>query len=128
MRRRVLLVAEESATREVFEEYLDDAGYDVAVVPTAEDALDVVHDFGAQAVLCDIALHGADALDLTAHLRIEGSHVPVLLFSTSDADASGLGSGLLVGLDGVHPASPLSVLEARLAMLIGEAWGGHLTN
>jgi CheY-like chemotaxis protein len=83
---RVLLVDDSMATREMIRRLLEDAGFVVVGVGSAEEALDRLTEVAVDCVITDIEMPGMDGLELTRSLRgMPGfGELPVIVISTLD--------------------------------------------
>lgn len=109
----VFMVDDEPAVRRLVRLYLDDHGYRVIELPTAEALLDRLSDEMPRAVILDIGLPGISGIEATRVIR-EWSNVPVLIVSVRGNEDS-IVEALDVGADDylVKPFS-LGELAARL--------------
>jgi CheY-like chemotaxis protein len=97
---RVLLVEDSRVTLEMLRRLLEDGGFDVTGVSSAEEALDHL---GAEAFDClvtDIEMPGLSGIELTRRLRSSESMsgMPVVVVSTRERPADRL-AGLEAGAD-----------------------------
>ena len=77
---QVLVVEDDEGVAALQRRYLQRAGYEVAVAPTAEEAREQVRRGGFGVAILDLRLDGsASGLDLYEQLRAEGHHVPAIL-------------------------------------------------
>lgn len=83
----VLLVDDEPAMGSLVGQWLADLGARVVQVGTFEEAVEAARRERVRAVLLDIALDGADGLDMLPGLRSESSlaETPVIAFSIHDS-------------------------------------------
>ena len=82
----VLLVDDSRVTREMMRRLLEDAGFMVTGVGSAEDAMRALDLGGVDCLVTDIEMPGVDGLDLTRKLRsdVEHADLPVVVVSTLD--------------------------------------------
>lgn len=75
---RILVVEDESDSREMIHDILVFHGIDAVTAPTAEDALDVLQNITPHLILVDLALPGMDGWELLNELRESASlqHIP----------------------------------------------------
>lgn len=74
----VLLVEDEPAIADIQRLYLQRDGFDVGVVTSGEQALDVIRARRPAAVVLDVGLPGIDGIEVVRRLRAAGDDVPVL--------------------------------------------------
>jgi chemotaxis protein histidine kinase CheA/ActR/RegA family two-component response regulator len=96
----VLLVDDSRVTREMIRRLLEDAGFRVTGVGSAEDAMRALERGGVDCLVTDIEMPGVDGLDLTRRLRNDTEHadLPVVVVSTLDRPSDRL-AGLESGAD-----------------------------
>ena len=97
---RVLLTDDTQATREMLRRLLEDAGFLVEAVGSAEEALRRIEDEPCDCVVTGVDLPGLSGIDLTRRVRSSDlySDLPVLVISTRDLPADRL-AGLEAGAD-----------------------------
>jgi chemotaxis protein histidine kinase CheA len=97
---RVLLVDDSLVTREMERRLLEDAGFQVAAVGDADEALSRLGEERFECLVTDIEMPGMDGFELTAHLRsIEHfTQLPIVVVSTRDRPEDRL-KGLKAGAD-----------------------------
>jgi chemotaxis protein histidine kinase CheA/ActR/RegA family two-component response regulator len=97
---RVLLTDDTQATREMLRRLLEDAGFFVQGVETAEEALRRIEEEPYDCVLTGVDLPGLSGIDLTRRVRSSDlySDLPVVVISTRDRPADRL-EGLEAGAD-----------------------------
>jgi chemotaxis protein histidine kinase CheA/ActR/RegA family two-component response regulator len=97
---RVLLTDDTAATREMMRRLLEDAGFDVTPVESAEDALRLIEGHPFDCVVTGVELPGLSGIDLTRRVRSSDLHsdLPVVVVSTRDRPADRL-AGLEAGAD-----------------------------
>jgi two-component system CheB/CheR fusion protein len=87
---RVLLVDDDSATREVVADMLEGTGAEVRVAESAAEGLAAVEDFRPGVVLCDIAMPGEDGYSFIRRMRALGTErgggVPALALTALVGD------------------------------------------
>ncbi len=114
---RVLLTDDTQATREMLRFILEDAGFVVQAVDTAEEALRRIEEEPYDCVITGIDLPGLSGIDLTRKVRASDlySDLPVVVVSTRDRPAERL-AGLEAGADayltkqGMEPAHLISLI------------------
>ena len=119
----VLLVDDSRVTREMMRRLLEDAGFKVTGVGSADDALLALAREHVNCVVTDIEMPGVDGLDLTRRLRSETEHadLPIVVVSTLDRPSDRL-AGLDSGADAYLTKQGLDVRE--LVALINRVGGG----
>ena len=78
---RILVVDDESQVRELMRDALGAKGYEVATVPTAEQALAAVSQEPFDLILLDIKLTGESGISVIKKIRELRSKVPVVIYS-----------------------------------------------
>lgn len=121
---RVLLVDDSRVTREMMRRLLEDAGFAVTGVGSADDALLALARGRVDCLVTDIEMPGVDGLDLTRRLRSESEHadLPIVVVSTLDSPSDRL-AGLESGANAYLTKQGLDVRE--LVALINRVGGGH---
>ncbi len=121
---RVLLVDDSRVTREMMRRLLEDAGFAVTGVGSADDAMLALAREHVDCLVTDIEMPGVDGLDLTRRLRSENEYadLPIVVVSTLDSPSDRL-AGLESGADAYLTKQGLDVRE--LIALINRVGGGH---
>ena len=113
--KRVLVVEDEASIREMVALNLKMAGWEVVEAPSAERALELMHD-GApcDAALLDIMLPGMDGLSLCETIRRGDSDIGIIIVSAKGQESDKI-RGLSIGADD-YITKPFSMSEliARL--------------
>ena len=78
---RVLVIDDDQAVCEVFEEFLLEIGHEPLITHTAETALDALRAQPPDAVLLDVCLPGMSGLDFLKLEAVRDLHAPVLVIS-----------------------------------------------
>jgi CheY-like chemotaxis protein len=120
----VLLVDDSRVTREMMRRLLEDSGFMVTAVGSAEDAVLALDRETVDCLVTDIEMPEVDGLDLTRRLRGDAKHadLPVVVVSTLDKPADRL-AGLESGADAYLTKQGLDVRE--LVALIHRVGGGR---
>ncbi len=120
----VLLVDDSRVTREMMRRLLEDAGFTVTGVGSADDAMLALAREHVDCLVTDIEMPGVDGLDLTRRLRTETEHadLPIVVVSTLDRPSDRL-AGLESGADAYLTKQGLDVRE--LVALINRVGGGQ---
>jgi chemotaxis protein histidine kinase CheA/ActR/RegA family two-component response regulator len=108
----VLLVDDSRVTREMIRRLLEDAGFRVTGVGSAEDAMRALERGSVDCLVTDIEMPGVDGLDLTRRLRSDSEHadLPVVVVSTLDRPSDRL-AGLESGANAYLTKQGLDVRE-----------------
>lgn len=119
---RVLLVDDSRVTREMIRRLLEDAGFAVRSVPSAEEALVLLAGESFDCLVTDIEMPGMTGLDLTRKLRTDGrfENLPIIVVSTRDRPSDHR-AGLDAGADAYLSKQGLEARE--LAGLIRRSSG-----
>ena len=117
----LLVVDDERSIREAVARALRANGYDVALAPDGETALQSVYALRPQAIVLDVMMPGVDGLEVCRRLRASGAHVPVLMLTARDSIDDRV-AGLDAGADDylVKPFA-LDELLARVRALLRRA-------
>ncbi len=120
----VLLVDDSRVTREMMRRLLEDAGFTVTGVGSADDAMLALAREHVDCLVTDIEMPGVDGLDLARRLRRESEHIglPIVVVSTLDRPSDRL-AGLESGADAYLTKQGLDVRE--LVALINRVGGGR---
>jgi CheY-like chemotaxis protein len=118
VRGRILLTDDTVATRKMLHRLLEDAGYQVTGVESAEEALRLIDNEPFDCVITGVELPGLSGIDLTRRVRSSDlySDLPVVVLSTRDRPADRL-EGLEAGADayltkqGMEPAHLLALIR-----------------
>ena len=116
--KRILVVEDETAIREVIALNLKMAGYAVEAAASAEEALELVASTGEfDAATLDIMLPGMNGFSLCEQLRREHPRMGIIMLSAKTQEADKI-SGLSIGADD-YMTKPFSVSEllARIEAL-----------
>jgi DNA-binding NtrC family response regulator len=108
---RVLVVDDDRVVRGLIAEILRRAGYDVAAVGDADEALRIAADATIELVITDMTMPGMSGLDLVTAVHAGRPRLPVLIVTGSGADDR-VAEALANGAAGVL-AKPFSQAELR---------------
>src|SRR3990172_10600800 len=102
----ILIVDDEPKIVQLARDYLERAGFDVAVASDGNAALSAFHALPPDLIVLDLGLPGRDGLDVTRLVRKE-SNVPIIILTARGEEADKL-VGLELGADDyvVKPFSP----------------------
>jgi two-component system chemotaxis sensor kinase CheA len=120
----VLLVDDSRVTREMMRRLLEDAGFTVTGVGSADDAVLALAREHVDCLVTDIEMPGVDGLDLARRLRRESEYIglPIVVVSTLDRPSDRV-AGLESGADAYLTKQGLDVRE--LVALINRVGGGR---
>ena len=116
--KRILVVEDEAAIREMVALNLKRAGWDVLEAPSAERALELLHGEPCDAALLDIMLPGMDGLSLCETIRRDNADIGIIIVSAKGQEQDKI-RGLSIGADD-YITKPFSVAEliARVEALV----------
>lgn len=124
--KRILVVEDETSIRELVALNLKMAGWDVLEAPSAERALELMHQNPpCDVALLDIMLPGMDGLTVLKKLRGDGLTTPVILL-TAKSEVSDIITGLDAGSDD-YLAKPFSTGELLARIRALSRRGGSYT-
>jgi two-component system response regulator MprA len=114
----ILVVDDEPAVRRALERALRLESYDVDLAADGREALDVLAERPADAVILDVSMPNLDGLEVCRRMRAAGDRTPILMLTARDAIDDRV-KGLDVGADDylVKPFA-LRELQARLRALL----------
>jgi two-component system, OmpR family, response regulator MprA len=114
----VMVVDDEPAVRAALERALRIERYDVALAADGDEALALLAERSADAIVLDVAMPNVDGLEVCRRLRAAGDRTPVLMLTARDAVDDRV-AGLDAGADDylVKPFA-LRELQARLRALL----------
>ena len=120
----VLLVDDSRVTREMMRRLLEDAGFAVTGVGSADDAILALTREHVDCLVTDIEMPGVDGLDLARRLRRKSEYIdlPIVVVSTLDRPSDRV-AGLESGADAYLTKQGLDVRE--LVALINRVGGGR---
>jgi two-component system response regulator MprA len=121
---RVLVVDDEPAVRRALERALRLESYDVALAADGAEALDLLAESPADAVILDLLMPRVDGLEVARRMRQAGDRTPILMLTARDAIEDRV-QGLDVGADDylVKPFA-LRELQARQRALLRRSGEG----
>ena len=116
--KRILVVEDEAAIREMVALNLKRAGWDVLEAPSAERALELLHGEPCDAALLDIMLPGMYGLSLCETIRRDNADIGIIIVSAKGQEQDKI-RGLSIGADD-YITKPFSVSEliARVEALV----------
>jgi len=98
MRRRLLVVEDDTTLRQALAFNLTREGYEVATAADGEAALDAARNPQLDLIVLDVMLPGMSGVEVLRVLRREGIHTPVIMLSAKGAEIDRV-VGLQVGAD-----------------------------
>ena len=121
---RILLVEDEDHLAQGLAYNLRNAGYDVEIASTGEEALEAVERQALDLILLDVMLPGISGLEVAAHLRKAGHIEPIVMLSAKDRIADSI-AGLEAGADDyiTKPFDLDEVLARVRGALRRQVWG-----
>jgi two-component system OmpR family response regulator len=96
--RRVLVVDDDSAVRNVLRLALERAGHSVSEASSGEDAISVAAASTPDLVILDIGLPGMSGLEVLGAIRLEQGDLPVILLTANGEEPDRV-FGLQLGAD-----------------------------
>ncbi|OGK28631.1 hypothetical protein A3D06_02145 [Candidatus Roizmanbacteria bacterium RIFCSPHIGHO2_02_FULL_40_9] len=81
MKKRILVVDDDEYIRDLYNEILSDAGYDVEIASDGADALDVLEKKSFDLVLLDIMMPKMDGIEMLKHLSGKKKEISVVLLT-----------------------------------------------
>ena len=85
MTKRVLVVDDEAAIRDLLALILEGEGYEVACATDGLDALRVARDTPHDAILLDLKMPGIDGAEFARRYRRSGGHAPIVVITAARA-------------------------------------------
>ncbi|PLX78771.1 MAG: DNA-binding response regulator [Desulfuromonas sp.] len=77
----VLLIDDETSSREALQRLLQQSGYQVDAVPTGEAALEILQQTPYAVVVTDLRLPGADGIDILKRIKVDSPYTNVILIT-----------------------------------------------
>ena len=122
MRKRVILVENDGATRQKYAGMLADKGFDIETYSSKEEAISAFRSIDLpDLALLDATLHGDNnaAYDLCRELRSVSSVVPIILFTSQDNETE-QSRGLHLGADDyIKKGASVDYVSIRIQTLLG---------
>ncbi len=85
MSKKVLLVEDEAAQRLLYQQELEDEGYEVFASRNGAEALNIVTRYKPDVAVLDIQLNGEDGLDLMGRIINLNENLPIILHTAYGA-------------------------------------------
>lgn len=114
---KVLIVDDERDIADSIAEYLQLTGYITTVCYNGADALQMLEDFNANIIICDIAMPGLNGLELLNIIRSKQSlsHIP-FIFLTAKTTKEDMRQGMISGADD-YVLKPFKLNEVKDAIV-----------
>ena len=81
MSQKILVVDDEESIRLLYQEELEDEGYNVKTAASAEEALEIVPEFHPDLVIMDIKMPGMSGVEALIKIKEMDRNIPVILCS-----------------------------------------------
>lgn len=123
MKKRILIVEDESHIALGIKDNLELEGYDAQIAPTGPEALDQYRNGSYDLIILDVMLPGLDGLSVCDQIRREGGRLPILFLTARDRDSDRI-KGLESGGDD-YLTKPFNLKELLLriqAMFRRQIW------
>jgi PAS domain S-box-containing protein len=127
-RTRILLVDDEAAIREVLAAHLEDAGYDVLLAATGEEALVLIATENVDALITDLSMPGMNGLSVIQGVQARYPGLPAVLLTGYAGDETALAlSGAISGTFSLlrKPVSEDHLLDRLHALLAARSEVGR---
>ena len=108
MNRTILVVDDEADIRDILQFNLENAGFNVECVASAEEALETLGS-GHSLILLDVMMHGMSGFQMAQLLREKGVQIPIIFLTAKDRQDDLL-TGFSSGADDYIP-KPFSIQE-----------------
>ncbi|MDR2883093.1 MAG: response regulator transcription factor [Alistipes sp.] len=117
MGKRILVVDDESDIREILSFNLENEGYEVEAVASAEEALKVLSPEHAL-ILLDVMMGGMSGYRMAERLRRDGNAVPIIFLTAKDTENDMLTGFSVGGDDYISKPFSLKEVSARVKAVI----------
>ncbi len=119
----ILIVEDEYAVARGIQYALEQEGYQVTVVGSGEEALEVAGELAPDLVVLDVRMPGIDGFETLRRMRADGSKAPVLMLTARDEEMDKV-IGLEMGADD-YMTKPFGLreLQSRIKALLRRAYG-----
>ena len=121
----VLVIDDDRATQELLGVLLERAGYALVHADSGEAGLALLEQATVDLIVLDLRLPGLDGFEVCVRIRARAAVQPAVLVVTATARPQGVATSLQLGADD-YLAKPYAAAEllARIAVLLGQPWGG----
>jgi DNA-binding response OmpR family regulator len=117
----ILLVEDQEEQAGLLRSFLEKDGYQVAIVGSGEEAINILRRDGAKLVLLDILLPGMDGFAVCASIRKE-SNVPIMVLSAL-SDKEDQMNGFTLGADDyLEKPVDVDILKAKVGALMRRSY------
>ena len=121
----VLIVEDDPSMGQLLCALVDRMGYRFALRSTGEEAISFVRAGEPAAIVLDVGLPGADGLDVTRQLRVQGVRVPIVMVSGNTSPDDEV-AGFAAGADEyIGKPFDADVFYARVRSAVRRGDGGH---
>ncbi|MDR0529641.1 MAG: two-component system response regulator OmpR [Zoogloeaceae bacterium] len=120
--RKLLVVDDDTRTRDLLQRYLGDQGYEVRTVSNAEQMDKLLAREFFDLLILDLMLPGEDGLSICRRLRAQPTHLPIIMLTARGEDVDRI-VGLEMGADDYlpKPFNPRELL-ARIQAVLRRVW------
>jgi two-component system response regulator (stage 0 sporulation protein F) len=116
--RRILVVDDEEAIRLLYQEELQEAGYQVAVASDGHEALRMVQENRPDLMTIDIKMPGMDGIELLRRVREVYRDLPIIISTAYGDYKSDFGTWASDAY--LTKSADLAELKAKIRKLLGE--------
>ena len=104
---KILVVEDQSTTRELLHTFLTSQGYEVVLASNGKEAIELAKSESPNAILLDVKMPGIDGVETCRRLRAEEQtrYIPVIMvtaFGTTETEATDAGADDFVNNVAVH--------------------------
>jgi DNA-binding response OmpR family regulator len=117
--KRILVVDDEEAIRLLYQEELQDAGYEVEVAGDGKQALECVERRRPDLMTIDIKMPGMDGIELLRRVRIAHRDLPIIICSAYGDFKSDFGTWASDAY--LTKSADLRELKTKIGELLGQA-------
>ncbi len=116
--RKILVVDDDSAVREKFEQALSGQGYAVSAAASGEEALWMLDEGQYDAVFTGVVLRGMSGLEVAQEIRALRAGLPVVIVTANDSEADQAGATAAGAAALLHqPVSPEQLAETAARVM-----------
>lgn len=98
----ILVVEDDTRTRDLLERYLKDQGFKVIAIPDGRRVLDILNTHSVQLIVLDLMLPREDGLSICRRVRQIGEDVPIIILTAKSDEVDRI-VGLEIGADDYMP-------------------------